>query len=438
MSLAGTIALAYVLGFTYAWILFVLICLATYLTGFVRGTWHVTQTANQPVAHVSELNTQSDNEAEPAEILAPDRNPHYLRGLLNELGRMHNNADLYERYQCFTRIVEDGLNEVLGPATVSLWCPSPGRDELIACQIRPETVNQRTFRNWMHREHSSEEDTSIPIRQEMIRQALQTGTPQWVDPADQQIRSVIGKSRHNGFDVCIPLYRDYGQPLLVLTRRQPGASSKWNEAALRDLVELIQQFWEQLQATNQRQWQVEHDDSSGVLRDSVFLRRAQDWASQAQAHEELFTLVVTTMRGFRRMFAGEADKWRRHSGLFAGLLHEGLKQCDPGTPGFLIGRMADDVFAVMLLRKDAFLGRSLMEQLGVRLQLRLSEQSRGAALGLAAVDVQWTLADQEEFDGDIEEMLNQLYRRLFSRDAAESAAVQRLVMDPSVCGGQPV
>ncbi|MBN1552947.1 hypothetical protein JW979_15845, partial [bacterium] len=56
-------------------------------------------------------------------IYPADKIINHFREMIEELSRMQKSDDLFERYHSFTRLIEENMCEMLGPCTVSLWCP---------------------------------------------------------------------------------------------------------------------------------------------------------------------------------------------------------------------------------------------------------------------------------------------------------------------------
>lgn len=227
-------------------------------------------------------------------------------------------------------------------------------------------------------------------------------------------------------DVWIPLFREYGRPVLIGAQRTGKGPRQIDRMTFDSVVELIKLFWVQLQATNQRQWLIEHDSSHGVLRDAAFLDQAQNLATRFTEHDELFSVVVISLGGFRRMFCGQSAKWRSLSGCFAESL-AGVLQAK--RKDYLLGKMADDVFALFLPRKDAFIGRVMMEQLVEDLEERMCGSGVAERLGVMAIDIQWSISDHRRYRGSIEGLLNEIYRGLF--DPALRAQTHRSRIVPA-------
>jgi hypothetical protein len=350
----------------------------------------------------------------------------YLGEILDELTLMQNSEDLLERYQVFVRMAQKSLNHVLGCCAVSLWCPEHDYRNLIECVIRPGGEPVHGGLSSSSNNASRRDPCRMPIDSQVIRDTLKTGKP-YLASASSRAALVTGNAEDSlRTDACLVLYREYGQPLLI-NAELIGVDSKGGDAeAFPAAVRLINLFWRQLQAANQRQWLAEHDEPSRALRDEVFLRQAQEWASNLSRRDELFALVVITMQGFRSMFAGSSDQWRCLSGLLGRCLQEVI-----GAQGekFLLGKMADDVFALVLADKDVFLADVLMRSVVEKLGPQMNQDTALSTLNVLAVDIQWSIADHKQYQGDMERLLNKVYRRLFTRAQNKHRNTHRIVLE---------
>ncbi|MCK5271614.1 MAG: hypothetical protein KAJ52_03515, partial [Sedimentisphaerales bacterium] len=131
------------------------------------------------------------------------------------------------------------------------------------------------------------------------------------------------------------------------------------------------------------------------------------------------------MRGFRSMFTQNAQQWSRLAGLFGRCLDKVLSG---KGEDFLLARMADDVFAVLLPRTDEFLARSIMRAVTERLAVEMNRDQTVKTLDVMGVDIQWTLADQKYFAGSFEKMLEKMYRRLFTRGPNKQDQTYKIIL----------
>lgn len=347
-----------------------------------------------------------------------------LKGILGDLSFMHNSDDLYERYQCFIRMIEDGLGQVMGSCVVSLWCPDHDEQDLVECVIQPREVFDG--RVGVAGPEESERPCRVELRSDVIREVLRTGDPylsgHWHLP-ETSIEAGGGRVLH--CDVWIPLFREYGRPVLIGAQRTGKGPRQIDRKTFDSVVELIKLFWAQLQATNQRQWLIEHESSHGVLRDTAFLDHAQNLAKRFTEHDELFSVVVISLGGFRRMFCGQSAEWRSLSGCFTESLADVFQA---KREDYLLGKMADDVFALFLPRKDAFIGRVIMEQVVEDLEERICGSGVAEQLGVMAIDIQWSISDHRLYRGSIEGLLNEIYQRLFDPALRAQTHQSRIVL----------
>ena len=336
-----------------------------------------------------------------------------LRGLLDELTQMQKENDLRRRYQCFLRVIESVLRETVGPCGVSLWVPDTEHENIIECLIRPKHSSEHN-RGSLAGARMGREPFSLPIDSANIRRSLQTGRPFLVERSGLN-GIVAGHSptvalRHDG---CIPLCREYGEPLLVILEHTKGGIKSSRRKEFDSAVEMIEMFWNHLQVTNQREWMVEHDPATEAVRADAFLNGAQSWVDDLHRRDELFTVVAITVQGFRRMFAGTSQKWQN---LYSTVCRSVNRIFTERGDEFMLGTMADDVLAVLLPGKDTFICRAVMSAVMKKLQDEL-RSARGEGLsGIAAVNIQWRLADHNEYCGSIQGMLDQAYGDLFRQD----------------------
>lgn len=333
-----------------------------------------------------------------------------LRNMLDELTQMQKEDDLAARYQCFIRVIESALRHALGRCNVSLWVADGEHENLIECLIRPSQSIDTA--DDLHASVRKRRDPYIlPIDSPNIRRSLETGQPFLIDASSAE-GVIAGQSpdlqlRHSG---CIPLYRQYGEPLLIVFEHMRGGVGKGRKKAFLGAVELIEMFWNHLQATNQRQWMVEHDPDTEAVRANTFLDAAQGWADRLQRDDELFTLVVVTVQGFRKMFAGTSQKWNHLYGSISRGINRILTQRDDQ---FLLGTMADDVLALLLPGKDAFLSRALMSGIVKTLAEQLKSETPEGLSGIMAISIKWRLVDHREYRGNVQVLLDETYSRLF-------------------------
>jgi GGDEF domain-containing protein len=329
-------------------------------------------------------------------------------------------------------MAEKVLQHAVGPCMISLWCPDAEHKTLIECVVRQthrpssESIQSAIELPVCRRPHQ------VPLRSPEIREALMLGNPYLRSnrvPGRFQNKVKEDVSLHS--DGCIPLPRDYGQPLLINIEfvPDPEEHAKERKHALQDgysaAVKLIHLFWKHLQATNQRQWIMEHDPTSGVLRCEVFLDHGQMLAKGLWDRDEVFSLVVLTVQGFRRTFKVQSQQWYELTALMGRCLRKIIVDI---RDDFLLSKMADDVFAVLLPRTDEFLAESIMQRVQERLPAEMEQDPVTADLNIMAIDVQWTAADQKQYPGNIERMLDKMYRRLFTRADNKQPQTYRILL----------
>ncbi|MBN2377531.1 MAG: GGDEF domain-containing protein [Sedimentisphaerales bacterium] len=342
----------------------------------------------------------------PGQAEAPD----YLRGVLEELALLHETDDLLERYQSFIRVVEKSLFYVLGPCNVTLWSPDSDNNNLIECVIMPQNQTKKRTKS-LSRSVPPRKPCVLPLDSVVVRESLDSGRAYWIGSNNSEV-FLAGRSPQDGLrtDVCIPLYRDYGKPLLVNAERAGGSETLCKKENFKSAVQLIEFFWKQLQATNQRQWLAEHDENTQALRAETFLEKSQSWADDLFRQDELFSLTVITVRGFRRTFAGNSQNWRS----LCRQLGRCLRQCIARRQdSFLLGKMSDDVFAVLLPGKDKFLAETLMKAALEDVGREMTANLFMAEKDYVALESFWTTTDSRQYCGAIEKLLNDIYRRLF-------------------------
>jgi GGDEF domain-containing protein len=398
------------------------------LVGFTIGTSckNADSIQQSPVSDKHNSSTATTTQSSGNQPSDADNNS-YIRGILDELSLMQNSNDLLNRYQCFIRMTEQVFDHAIGSCCVSLWCPDQNHQNLIECVIK--NTNSRPSAT-MTGISEARPPCQVPLDLPAIKQALESGLPYLA--AEPSSNGPITTNLPIGSlicDACIPLYRQYGRPLLInveFTAGIPGQRKKTIKDDFRAAVNLINLFWKHLQATNQRQWMIEHEPISGVLRAESFLEQAQNMARQYQDRDELFTVVVVTVHGFRSMFAGQSQQWHLLSALIGRCLKKIL---DQKNRTFLLGKMADDVFALLLSHTDEFLAQSIMQTIADRLADEMAKDRTTDSLDVMAVDIQWALADQNQFPGHMGQMLDKIYRRLFIREKNRQNPTHRIFID---------
>ena len=347
----------------------------------------------------------------------------HLRGILDELNAMQSTDDILERYHCLIRVIETTLSHCMGMCNVSLWCPDADYKNLVECVIRsPKKAAWEP--------DGSPSDTGcgrapyvVPLDSAVIRRALNSAEPYLA--TDPGANSALLGSDPDGAvrcDACIPLYRCYGQPVIINVERSVPAG-RCATGAFQTVVELIRLFWKQLQIANQRQWAVEHDEPSGALRDRAFLLAGQSWADKAVARDELFSLAVIGIRGFHDLPLQHSYQRRQLSAIVGRRLRERLTQ---RSDNFLIGKIADEVYAVMIARTDRFLAEVVMDSIMKQLERQLHTDDAIEDLHLTAVDIQWICVDHTEYAGEFGELLDAASERLFGNAEGEPTQTLRI------------
>ena len=332
----------------------------------------------------------------------------YLRTVLDELAEMQGSEDLLGRYRCFANIIEICLRESLGGCRISLWSPDQSGKSLVECMIRPSRGRADSA---FSQEVFSRRPCRVLLDSAGIKHALKSGEAYLADPGNTGAYSFEGTTIKT--HACIPLYREHGQPLLINVELLDGQQGQGGGLDFRTAVDLISLVWNQLQATNQRQWAVEHDELSGVLRDDAFLAQSQLAADSAMHEGKLFGMAVITIKGFRGMFAGHSRQWRDLTGLLARCINETLKQQE--RP-FLLGRTADDVFALMLHNADDFLAEATLKHVMQNVDNQLPSSPLAGELNMDVLELRWAVTDQRSYKGKVQQQLDRLYDRLFSRE----------------------
>ena len=425
------------MGISLDWLIVCLLVGAGVLAGYTLGIAS-TNTGNRRVEIQLAQTAPADEsscDSTTHQVSGSCRNPDaaiYVPGILDELCLMQGSDELLYRYQCFTRLVEKVLNYALGPCGISLWCPDREHRNLVECVIKPALKRDVGSSADLLELPETRSPCRLPLNVPEIIESLESGTAFLASDAH---RRYPDKGRNNTRSLichaCIPLYREYGQPLLINVefsnkhRGRPGQQKNSEKEGFSTAVKLVRLFWNHLQATNQRQWSIEHDPDSGVLRSDMFMWQGQNLAQQCRERDELFSVVVITMRGFRSMFTQNAQQWSRLAGLFGRCLDKVLSG---KSEDFLLARMADDVFAVLLPRTDEFLARSIMRAVTERLAVEMNRDQAVKTLDAMGVDIQWTLADQKYFAGSFEKMLEKMYRRLFTRGPNKQDQTYKIIL----------
>jgi hypothetical protein len=356
-------------------------------------------------------------------VLADKHPEHDFRYILDELHLMQNSEDLFERYQCFIRVVEKNMQQIFGDCCVTLWCPDSTRKKLYECVIKPGGLSHGTSKRAVRYPSEFRSPCIIPLDSPVIREVLQSGRP-YLAGSHMPDSHLAGQAQEVTLhsDACIALYRDFGQPLLVNVECTHGSVSRCHRPDFEVVVHMLRMFWEQLQATNQRMWLVEHDEGSGALRDRAFLKQAQSRADQAMGRDDLFTFVVISIRGFRATFAGQSQQWRTVFGQIGKTLQKILHD---KLDDFLLGKMADDVYALYFPKTDAFLAEVMMKHVTAH----VDEEIRNIEIpDWLALDIRWALRDCQSYRGQAEALLNEIYRDLFRTGVKPSFTAHQFVL----------
>jgi len=406
-----------------------LVLLAAMLAGFRLGRRQIMNAAGSSGCWQDGQDNSGRQSAAKSMSLSQEQD--YFRGVIDELSTMQNSDDLLVRYQSFISIVESTLSHSLGPCNISLWCLDSGNNNLVECVIEP------TKRPPLSRLISSVENFRkkhvpciVPLDCPVIQKSLEDRCAYL---ACEPGISTTASGRKAGVslvsDGCIPLYRNYGQPVIVNVESTCGIKRVDKREEFHAAVKLVELFWRHLQAVNQRQWEMEHDSHSGALRDKEFLAQAQAWAEDCRQSDELFSLVVFTLRGFRRIFTNDSQQWRILSGIVGRCLNS-ILSANKGN--CLLGKMADDVFAIMLRRSDEFLAGSAMHKMAEQLREAMEKDPDAEMLEVMAVEFQWAMADYKQYQGNVEQLLNKIYRRLFCQSQNKSEQIHQIVWEKQV------
>jgi len=395
--------------------------------GFIIGHYYTTNTRDNKYS-INRKDNEDNNSSKPKDDAAGrGYEDIYLHSIIEELGRMQNSIDLLERYQCFIRMVESSLCQCLGPCSISLWCPDQDNKNLIECIIDPSWRTVFGSANSISHLRERRVACQVPLDSEVIGHSLKKGEPYWAGERGSLSSPTkpAGDARLH-CDACIPLYRDYGQPLLINVERIGDREVHRKTIDFHSMVKMVNIFWKQLQATNQREWIIEHDELSGALRDETFLKQAQALAERCQNSDEIFDIVVITIHGFRSIFTDNSRQWRILSGIlgraFRRLLAEQNRE-------FLLGKMADDVFALLLPRSDEFITQAIMQSIMAKLGDEMLQDKAIKNLNIMAIELRWSGADNRQYHGNMEKMLNAIYRRLFSRASNKQTQIYQIVLE---------
>ena len=390
---------------TYELFIYFMLCAAFCLFGIVLGS-EIDETTTASSAS-TQKGVLQNKKASGSSFAKPKENHQRLHPTIDELTLLHTSDDLYERYQCFIRLTEDSLQDVLGPCDITLWCLDHNPEYLIECLIPSTGSANASITRYTHRHHRP---YRIKLDCPVIRHALSTKQPCMISSLQKVSELHHCPKDQLLSDACIPLYRDYGQPVIAsIKRTRPYTALDKNENFYQ-ACKLIRLFWEQLQIANQRQWQSEHDMNDNVLHEQAFIEHAQNYAAKAARQDELFCLVVITLQGFRSMFAGQSQQWRRLSSLISQSLHGCL---DKAHQDFFLGKMADDVFAILLHRTDQFLAKALMDKVLEQVDREIGSSRELQTLDVHELTVKWTLADHQKYRQSITDMLDNIYGGLF-------------------------
>lgn len=385
-----------------------ILLIAGALVGFALGQ---SRTNAPPHHHMEQPQPQQEQPKSTIVTTPPaDQHPARLLAVLAELQTLQDTDDLLQRYQAFIRVAEASLQNALGQATVSLWCPDPHYNTLVECVIPPaHKAHGRSAANILGSDRSA---CVVPFDSPAIRHALQTSQPFLRYP----YRPSQPGTTALHCDACLWLEREFGRPLLVNVQLAQAPTGKKPRQDFRAACKLITLYWRQLQAANQRQWCAEHDQNTGALHPDQFLRKSQAWALDLAHDDEPFTLVTLAAPGFRATFAHHAQLWSQLTTQLVANLRQSLANA---TPHYLLGRMADDVFALFLPGKDAFLAQLLIDNMNKEIS-QPSQNDENITVHHDKLELRWALADHNQYADDLETMLNSLYRRLSHTTAART------------------
>jgi len=127
------------------------------------------------------------------------------------------------------------------------------------------------------------------------------------------------------------------------------------------------------------------------------------------------------------MFAGKSHQWRNLYGLFSRCLRNILTS---RNEEFLLGAMADDVLALLLPRKDAFLARALIKNMTTKLNEEIKKTDHSSLTDIMAIEMQWRVADHLDYQESIGDLLDEIYSKLFNRDEDSQNQHYRIVLNP--------
>lgn len=441
-AIAAICMITLALGGAFAdWLMLLMLVTAAATVGFTMGRTHKRRsniTIDAPIKQKHPVEPKQEQRDNTNKTQTGEKNKDYMRDIIQELNLMQSSGNLIERYQSFEILVENVLNHVIGRCSISLWCPEEDYQNLIECVIKTSNTPDGRASTFSPDRGCQHRPSRVPLDLDVMRQSLKSGKPYLAENPKAKSKP---SANNTGFSLtchaCIPLYREYGQPLIINVERTETRPDKWSaddKSASEDFytaVSLINLFWKQLQAANQREWVAQHDQSTGVLRDEEFLRRAQQWADRLVRKDELFAVVVITVGGFRGMFAGKSRQWRNLAGTIGHCLNKILID-QHGE--LLLGKMADDVFALILPWKDKFLAQAAMNPIISTLQQELAHDKKLLMeQDVMAVDLQWMVTDHKQYKANIEQLLNQVYSDLFSHNQPDQREYFRIVLgDPVV------
>ncbi len=135
--------------------------------------------------------------------------------------------------------------------------------------------------------------------------------------------------------------------------------------------------------------------------------------------------MVISVRGFRSMFAGQSQQWQDLSGLIVRSLQKILTQ---NGMDYLLGKMADDTFALMLEHTDKFLARNIMTVVIDKLEKVTDDDPAFKKLDVMAVDLQWVIGGKELYRNNLVDLLNNLYSRIYSRTGQNESITRHIVL----------
>ncbi|MCP4713007.1 MAG: hypothetical protein GY869_30635, partial [Planctomycetes bacterium] len=149
-----------------------------------------------------------------------DKNSLNLHDILDELSLMQSSNDILERYQCFIRIAENSLTHALGECGITLWWPDENKENLTECIIEPTRTAGGIPSRSLLENLSVRSACQIPLDSEAIDRCLNTQEP-YLGLQSGAGQIMLGRSAESTLlcDACIPLTRNFGQPLLIIAER---------------------------------------------------------------------------------------------------------------------------------------------------------------------------------------------------------------------------